>query len=206
MATSVFASQPEQQLSSPVKWVELYGNYLYKYALMRLRDDVLAQDAVQETFLAALKAQETFQGKSSEKTWLVGILKHKIIDLFRKRSREMPESASVLPFEEEGLFRDANDEWAGHWKQDMKPAEWGDTPLSLLERTDFQRVLRSCYEKLPERTALAFQMKEVDDTDCAEICKTLDISESNLWVMLHRARMHLRRCLEVRWFNNPLHE
>lgn len=189
-----------QNLSHPDTWVDLYGNYLYKYALTRLRNDDLAQDAVQETFLAALKARHTFSGRSSEKTWLVGILKHKIIDTFRKRSREMSESDILLPFEREDLFRDESDEWSGHWKAEYQPADWGNTPLAATERNDFQRVFQSCFKKLPERTALAFAMKEIEDVECSEICIALDISESNLWVMLHRARMHLRRCLEVRWF------
>ncbi len=187
-------------LSSPNEWVQLYGNYLYKYALMRLRDVALAQDAVQETFLAALKAQNSYSGRSSEKTWLVGILKHKIIDIFRKRSQEVPESETILPFEKEGMFAEESDEWGGHWKAEYKPTHWGETPLAIVERADFQRVFRSCFSKLPDRIALAFSMKEIDDTECSEICTALEISESNLWVMLHRARMHLRRCLEVRWF------
>jgi RNA polymerase sigma-70 factor (ECF subfamily) len=189
-----------QTVSPPEKWVDLYGNYLYKYALMRLRNDALAEDAVQETFLAALKAQQTFSGRSSEKTWLVGILKHKIIDTFRKRSRETPMSEAALPFEQEGLFLDNDHEWGGHWKPEYKPTDWSNTPLAATEQRDFQRVFQSCFEKLPERTALAFALKEIDDAECAEICTALEITEANLWVMLHRARMHLRRCLEVRWF------
>ncbi|MFY7997292.1 MAG: sigma-70 family RNA polymerase sigma factor [Candidatus Kapaibacteriota bacterium] len=188
--------------SPPEQWVDLYGNYLYSFALTRLRDDAAAQDAVQETFLAALKARETFSGRSSERTWLVGILKHKIIDMFRKRSREIPESEALLPFEQEELFREEGDEWQGHWKSEYKPADWGNTPLAAAERNDFQRVFRSCFQKLPQRVALAFSMKEIDDADCAEICTALEITETNLWVMLHRARMHLRRCLEVRWFSS----
>lgn len=191
-----------QTLSAPEKWVDLYGNYLYRYALMRLRDDTLAEDAVQETFLSALKARASFSGRSSEKTWLVGILKHKIIDTFRKRSRELPLSDSLLPFEQEGLFLEDGDDWRGHWKPEYKPSDWGNTPLSAAESNDFQRVLRSCFEKLPERVALAFAMKEIDDVESGEICSALEISEANLWVMLHRARMHLRRCLEVRWFSS----
>jgi RNA polymerase sigma-70 factor (ECF subfamily) len=193
-------SAQTQALSSPEKWVDLYGNYLYRYALTRLRDDEAAQDAVQETFLAALKAQQSFSGRSSEKTWLVGILKHKIIDTFRKHSREVSESETVLPFERENVFRGESDDWAGHWKNEYKPADWGDTPLAATERKDFQRVFQSCFQKLPERTALAFAMKEIDDVEAGEICTALEITEANLWVMLHRARMHLRRCLELRWF------
>jgi len=189
-----------QRLSSPDGWLDLYGNYLYRYALMRLRDDALAEDAVQETFLAALKGQQTFSGKSSEKTWLVGILKHKIIDTFRKRSREVAESEAILPFEREQIFLDSNDEWAGHWKQEYQPSDWGNTPLAATESKDFQRVFQSCFGKLPKRVAMAFAMKEIEDADSTEICAALEITEANVWVMLHRARMHLRRCLEVRWF------
>ncbi|MCU0427364.1 MAG: sigma-70 family RNA polymerase sigma factor [Candidatus Kapabacteria bacterium] len=193
-------NSPHHSRLNPTSWVAAYGDYLYRYALVRLRSEVLAQDAVQETFLAALKAQETYEGRSSEKTWLVGILKHKIIDIFRKQSRDMAEHDTVLPFEREELFLGEESEWAGHWKKQSSPIDWGDTPLNALEQEDFHRVFRSCFEKLPQRVALAFQMKEIDDSEATEICTVLEISEANLWVMLHRARMHLRRCLEVRWF------
>jgi RNA polymerase sigma-70 factor (ECF subfamily) len=194
------SNAPKDTTLKPTEWVNNYGDYLYRYALARLRDEMLAQDAVQETFLAALKAQETYEGRSSERTWLIGILKHKIIDIFRKQSRETAEHDTVLPFEREELFLDKESEWAGHWKTSHSPTDWGDTPLNALEQQDFHRVFRSCFEKLPQRIALAFQMKEIDDSEANEICAALEISEANLWVMLHRARMHLRRCLEVRWF------
>lgn len=192
-------------LMRPSEWVAKYGDYLYRYALSRLRDGALAEDAVQETFLSALKAQHTYRGESTEKTWLVGILKHKIIDTFRKRAREIPESEVTLPFEQEGLFYEAHEDWAGHWKVETRPANWSNanwknTPLAAAEESDFQRVFQFCFGKLPERVGLAFAMKEIDDLESKEICATLDITEANLWVMLHRARMHLRRCLELRWF------
>jgi RNA polymerase sigma-70 factor (ECF subfamily) len=193
---------PQTTLSDPASWVKLYGDYLYGYALMRLRNPELAEDAVQETLLAALKARYSFAGKSSEKTWLVGILKHKIIDQFRKQQRE-----AAISFDEElgnGLsdpqtsFREEG-EWIGHWKASAVPQNWPEDGLSALERKEFQSILQRCMDALPPRVMMAFSMREIDESESSEICKVLEISETNLYVMLHRARMQLRHCLELHW-------
>ncbi len=189
------------QLSDPSGWVDLYGDYLYNYALMRLKDAPMAEDAVQETFLAALKARQTFAGRSSEKTWMVGILKHKIIDQFRKNKRESTYTEESLPFEREGLFLE-DGEWAGHWKPQCKPTAWGDTPLTTIEQQEFWKVFQHCFDKLPDRLASVFSLRELEEMESADICKVLEITETNLWVVLHRARMHLRRCLEVKWLSS----
>lgn len=186
-------------LSDPERWVELYGDYLFKYALMRLRDAAKAEDAVQETFLAALKGGKSFAGRSAEKSWLVGILKNKIFDYFRKASRET--SFTDLNFyadEEsdrfvsEGLGKDG-------WIHELGPQDWPD-PGAGLDNEAFWKAYRDCAVKLPKNVATVFNLREVDGVESKEICSILNISENNLWVMLHRARMALRRCLETNWF------
>jgi RNA polymerase sigma-70 factor (ECF subfamily) len=187
-------------LSDPERWVEDHGEYLFKYALLRLRDVAKAEDAVQETFLAALKGGKSFAGRSAEKTWLVGILKNKIGDYFRKASRETPftdlefyHDEESDRFTQEGLFR-------GGWIHELGPTEWSPEPGASLDNEAFWKVFHQCAAKLPKNINAAFCLREIDDTDTAEICRVLNISESNLWVMLHRARMALRRCLETNWF------
>ena len=181
-------------------WLDQHGDYLFKYAIFRLRDSSAAEDVVQETFLAALKGYEKFEGRGSERTWLVGILKHKITDHFRRISREAPLGQE----EDEGpehkeFFRDSG-EWTGHWAVDHAPTDWHATPSELVERQDFWAVFSDCLSPLPKRTASAFTLREVDGRTSEEICDMLGITVNNLWVMLHRARLHLRNCLELNWF------
>ncbi len=178
----------------PSDWVDRYGDYLYRYALLRLRDRSAAEDLVQETFLAALKSRETYSGRSSEATWLVGILKHKIADHFRRQSREIPVRDDDPPDPAgEGVF-DAS----GHWA--VGPADWGANPADLLRQKEFLDQLAECLSDLSPNHANAFTLREIEGLDTREICKVLNVTETNLWVILHRARMFLRRCLETRWF------
>jgi RNA polymerase sigma-70 factor (ECF subfamily) len=186
----------------PGRWLDDHGNYLFKYAVFRLRDDVAAEDAVQETFLAALKAYEKFEGRGSERTWLVGILKHKIIDHFRRASREAPIGEDAEEAPEHREFFERRDEWQGHWNNDYAPTDWHATPAELIERSDFWKVFSDCLSPLPQRTASAFTLREVDGLTSEEICEMLSITVNNLWVMLHRARLHLRNCLEGNWFKH----
>ena len=169
--------------------------YLLRVAVLQLRDNEVAEDVVQDTLLAALQGASGFSGRSSLKTWLTGILKHKIVDAIRRKSRE-PVLASL---DEETHIDDLDalfDE-SGHW--DNPPADWGD-PESALSRQQFLQVMQSCLEKLPPNTARVFMMREVMDLDSDEICKELSITSTNLWVILYRARMALRQCLEQTWF------
>jgi RNA polymerase sigma-70 factor (ECF subfamily) len=170
--------------------------YLLRYATLQLRDPALAEDVVQETLLAALDNPSGFSGKSAYKTWLVGILKHKIIDVIRRRSREQPliadEEASESETTEE-LF-----EADGHWHR--FPTNWGD-PAKSLENKKFWEVFEGCLELMPARTARVFMMREVMELTGDDVCKELSITQTNLWVMLHRARLSLRGCLEARWFD-----
>ena len=185
-------------LSDPETWVDAHGNYLFRYAMMRLRNKDLAENMVQETFLAALKGKKSFSGRSSERTWMVGILKHKIIDHYRKDFREKPVTdLQTLQFEEEQTVDQFYDAMENPRKY---PKDWMPDQQAALNSKEFWSVLHGCMEKLPKTTSAAFAMRELDDMDTPEICKELGISSTNLWVMLHRARLQLRECLERNWF------
>jgi RNA polymerase sigma-70 factor (ECF subfamily) len=189
------------QAPDPGVWLDQHGDYLYKYAHFRLRDASAAEDAVQETFLAAIKAYSKYEGRGSERTWLVGILKHKITDHFRKSIREAPigETESEDGPEHAEFFT-RTDGWDRHWNNDYAPTEWHSTPEQLVEQTDFWKVFNDCLSPLPARTASVFTLREVDGLTSEEVCELLQISANNLWVILHRARLHLRNCLERNWF------
>lgn len=174
-------------------WLAEHGDYLYRYALARLRDPHLAEDAVQETLLAAL-AGSGFAGKASPRTWLTGILKHKIMDQFRRRQREVPlDQPEMLAAEDAGM----DDFFEGrHWRE--PPQDWGD-PAGLLQQDQFLEVLQQCLQRLPPALARIFLLREVEESASEEICKELGITPTNAWVMLYRARMGLRKCLEMHW-------
>ena len=174
--------------------------YLMRYALLQLRDETAAEDAVQETLLAALKGGSRYAGRSSVKTWLTGILKHKIIDHLRRQSREQPlADPEAEPEGRDADIADATFAEDGHW-QDF-PSDWG-APERSLESKQFWAVFEMCIQVMPARTARVFVMREVLELSTEEICKELAISTTNCWVMLHRARLTLRGCLETRWFNS----
>lgn len=184
----------EKEQTDPARWVDRHGDYLYRYALLRVRRSDLAEDLVQETFLAALSARKRFRAQASEKTWLVGILKHKIVDHLRRRDRE---ETAALPGErwETDIF-----DKKGNWR--LKPEAWGGDPSRDLENKEFWKAFTHCLGKLPQRLASAFTLRELEDLESPEICKALDVSATNLWVMLHRARLGLWRCLEINWFGS----
>lgn len=185
--------------SDPDRWVDDYGDYLFKFALVRLRDATRAEDAVQETFLAALKGGAGFAGRSAEKSWLVGILKNKIYDHFRKAGRESSFTDLEFYADEESDRFVREGLGTGSWLHDHGPQEWPE-PGASLDREEFWRAFRDCAGKLPKNIGRVFTLREVDGLESREICALLNISENNLWVMLHRARMALRRCLETNWF------
>jgi RNA polymerase sigma-70 factor (TIGR02943 family) len=190
----------KQPLSNPESWVDEHGDYLFRYAMSRMRDRSLAEEAVQEAFLAALRSKDSFSGQSTERTWLTGILKHKIIDHYRKTSRELPLLEEQLSYEKEETFRSSG-EWVGHWTSEAAPAEWGANPEFKLQQKEFYEILDQCLSLLPQRLARAFILREIEEMSSNEICNILNISESNLWVMLHRARGQLRRSLETMYFH-----
>lgn len=171
---------------------------LIRYARRALRNAADAEDAVQETLAAAIMSSEAFDGRSSRMTWLMAILKHKIVDVYRRQAREValddaPDSDG--PDDGDALFTPA-----GHWRE--APADWGSPDAALAQR-DFMQVLDGCIASLPVRMARAFTMRELMELEVDQICDALDISESHCFVMLHRARMKLRLLLEERWFALP---
>ena len=184
----------------PVTWVDEHGDYLFRYAVVRLRDRALAEDCVQEAFLSAIQAIGSYSGKSTERTWLTGILKHKIVDHFRKLSREVPLDPAETDLSEfEPLF-DRPDAFKDHWNDYLSPRIWQRSPAEALQEMEFFSVLQRCMTKLPDRVAIVFTMREMNEQETDEICELLQISASNYWVMMHRARMALRRCVEINWF------
>lgn len=188
-------------ISDPSLWTEKYGDYLFSYAMSRVFQRELSEDLVQETFLSALKSKEKFKGESKEKTWLTSILKNKIIDHYRKAgtSREKmiidknwEVGGENLPFQQEGPFK-------GHWKKDAAPGKSGFNIEEMIERDEFQKILELCISFLPQKWAAAFTLKIIEECESEEICKELEITSSNLWVLLHRARLKIRQCLEKKW-------
>ena len=185
------AVEQNKETIDPSRWVDEHGDALFRFAILRVRNEELAADLVQDTFLSALKARDGFRGGSTVRTWLTGILKHKIIDYYRKHKVEIPE-ADLGPDFPEGLLQHA---------PSLSPA-WDEAPSSLVENREFWGVLSGCLCKLPEAQRRAFSMREFDGMTTEEIRKVLDVTSTNLWVMLHRARAGLRRCLETNWFSN----
>jgi RNA polymerase sigma-70 factor (ECF subfamily) len=181
-------------LSDPRKWVDLHGDQLYRYAFARVQNRMVAEDLVQDTFLAALDRGDEFEGRSSEKTWLTAILKHKIIDYFRKLSKEQPMDKTQDHQKQADDFFNENGSWMD------KPDKWDLAADELLDRKEFWKVFSHCLSELSERTRMALNLREMEGLGCDEICKILGVSASNCWTMLHRARMLLRRCLQVKWF------
>lgn len=180
-------------IDNPETWVDEYGDFLYRFALSRVKDPSVAEDLVQETFLAALRARENFKGRSTGRTWLIAILKHKIVDYIRKKIRE-PASDKIETLSD---LADANFSDKGEWQ--IRPSNWAINPGKIYEQKEFLDVLYRCLAELPERLAEAFMLREMDGLSTEEVCKVLGITATNSWVMLYRARMSLRGCLENKW-------
>ena len=166
--------------------------YLVRYARLQLRDAAAAEDAVQEALVAALAGEAGFSGRSNLRTWLTGILKHKIIDTIRRQSRE----SAAHGDEAEAADLDALFDESGHWRE--APTDWGD-PDALLRQKQFMAALEACLAALPAKTAQAFLMREHMGFETTEICKELAVTPTHCWVLLYRARMALRECLEKTW-------
>lgn len=174
--------------------VESERPYLLRYALLQLRDPDAAEDAVQETLLAALAHGAGFSGRSTLRTWLTGILKHKIVDAIRRASREQPLAAGD---EADAGDLDALFDRRGHWQE--PPDAWDD-PDGALHQKQFLAALEACLAALPAKTAQTFMLREHLGMDTGEICKELGITATHCWVLLYRARMALRQCLDANWF------
>ncbi|WP_442511967.1 sigma-70 family RNA polymerase sigma factor [Novipirellula sp. SH528] len=182
----------KRSATNPATWVDEYGDSLYRYALSRLRDAEASEEVVQQTFLAGLEHIKQFSGQGSEQGWLLGILKRKIIDLVRVRSR-----TTQLIEEDGGDPLDRMFDRNGNWRKNTHSTL--QQPLESIEREEFWPILRTCLADLPTGQADAFTLREMDELGTKEICKKMSISPSNLWVLLHRARLRLANCMKSRW-------
>ena len=180
----------------PERWLEEYGDILFRYSLARLKNQDEAEDVVQETFVAAWQSRDRYAGRATERNWLLGILKHKVIDQLRRHYREKPVSELAGRDESEESLNDFFDR-LHHWKE--KPAAWSD-PRAALEEKDFWKVLNRCMEGLPRRWAAVFQLRILDQFSYQEACQIMNVTTTNLGALLHRARLRMRECLEKNWF------
>ncbi len=191
-------NMPQSTLHKPEQWLEVYGDKLYRYALLRVRSKETAEDLVQETLLAGLKAYKNFNNKSSVSTWLTGILKHKIIDFYRKNRHETV-SFNNTEQDDEDLLNYLFDK-KGHWQIDMN--EW-ETPERNLTDQQFWQVFIQCLERLPQQTIDLLMLKTMSDVSSEDCCDVLGFNSTNqLWVTQSRARMKLRQCLDIKWFDH----
>jgi len=184
----------ENQKHDAVKWLDLYGDALYRFAVIRVRDSFAAEDLVQETLLAAYRSYGNFSGKSTVKTWLTGILKHKIVDYYRKMKPEQGDAnLEDFAYSMDNLF-DQKERWK------VKPGDWSGDPKNLFERKELMTIIYACLAEMPEKMSTAYTMRELEGAETSEICEVFHTGKNNCWVILYRARMLLRRCLEVNWF------
>jgi RNA polymerase sigma-70 factor (ECF subfamily) len=181
-----------------IQELDKHRRAMFKFAMLQLRNEPHAEDCVQEALTAAIQSADRFAGESSVRTWLIGILKHKILDHFRRSSREQALTVNDLEsslddfdalFKEDGHFIDP-------------PAAWAN-PEQALTQSEFFEVLERCLEALPKVTARVFTLREVMGVSTEDICKEFGITSNNCWVLIYRARMSLRECLEKRWFDAP---
>jgi len=180
---------------NPNKWIDLYADYLFNYAVTRVDSQDLAKDLVQETFFSGLKGKDNFRGQASERTWLISILKRKIIDHYRKIN-------SVKGKKEVRVNFYADGDKKGSWIEECVPQTWGNEAEKNIENEELKKALDFCIQNLPEKYRIVFLLKSVKNYESDEICNELGISSSNLWVIIHRARLQLRKCLEENWFKN----
>ncbi len=178
----------------PMLWVDLYGDFLFNYAWIRVGSKEMAEDLVQDTFVAAWQAKDSFRGDSTELTWLTSILKRKVIDHYRKKSthKEISASQFTQPFQDEDGMQE-------HWIMERAPKDWGKEFQYPLREEEFQNMIELCLSKLPEKWRSVFVLKVMEEIDSDEVCKELGCSASNLWVILHRTRIKLRECIENKW-------
>ena len=188
-------SDQNPRVLEPEKWIERYADYLYNYAITRVDNTEMAKDLVQETFLSAIKGKEGFRGQAAERTWLISILKRKIIDYYRKINSAKGQKEVMVNFYEGG-------ENQGNWIEDRVPQSWGNDAEKRIENSELKNALDKCIENLPEKYRIVFTLKTIRQFETDVICNELGISASNLWVMVHRARTQLRKCMEENWFKN----
>ena len=178
----------------PEGWVDRYADYLYNYALSRVGSEEIAKDLLQDTFVSALQASERYEGNAAERTWLVAILKHKIIDHYRRANTRLEKGRLSLNRE---FDRDGDGDWAPRQISDPDSTRENDP----IENAELGLAIQECLSGLPGNHARAFSLKTIEKWSTEDICKEMNITPSNLWVMVHRARTGLMNCLNNRWFN-----
>lgn len=186
----------ESESAGPEEWLELYGDRLYRRALHRVKDVGIAEDLVQETFISAIKSLGNFEKRSSVYTWLASILRNKILDHYRKRTRLREDFIE----DREPSSADLGFSSIGFWNTYVP--NWARSPDETLESADFMRAITSCLEALPARSRRILELKIADDLPQDEICKITEVSPTNYWVIIHRARLALRKCVERRWYKS----
>lgn len=187
---------PDSKKLDTEQWLERYGDMMYRYTLLRVREQDSAEEIVQATFLAALQSAKSYAGHSTEKSWLFGILKHKIMDHFRERKKH--QTYNLSEDDDSDPFENAYDK-SGHWKN--PPHTWGLNPEKVAENKQLRDTLNKCLDGLSDKFRNLFILKEIEGLETEAICKELGIQPTNLWVILHRARNKLKKCLEYHWFN-----
>ena len=178
---------------NPDKWVDNYADYLYNYTIVRVNDAILAQDLISETFLAALKAKKNFKGEATERTWLISILKRKIIDHYRKSASAKGKAEIRMSYQ--------NPDSEGDWLEENASDPFDKTAEDEMENEELRLAIVACMATLNERHAEIFKLKTINGIDTDVICKEFNITPSNLWVIIHRARKSLMECLEKNWLN-----
>jgi len=180
-------------------WIEEYSDALFKFACVRVSDREAAKDLVQETFLSALQNLGSFRGESSQKTWLISILKNKIIDHYRKSAK----GQSVPLVDEDGTSElDKYFDEEGEWKSSAGPVSWNASGYQILRSKEFLEILQKCLSKLSDHGRLVFVAKYLDEMKSEEICKQLELTASNYWVIMHRSKLQIRQCIEKNWINS----
>jgi RNA polymerase sigma-70 factor (TIGR02943 family) len=176
----------------PEHWVDRYSDYLYNYTIVRVNDHEVAQDIISETFLAGLKSKDNFKGEATERTWLIAILKRKIIDQYRKSNSAKGKAEIRINY--------SDDENDGNWLEDQVSDTYEKTAQETMENEELGLAILNCLDSINEKHATIFKMKTIDGIDTETICNEFNITPSNLWVIIHRARTALAECLEQNWF------
>jgi len=183
---------PNHQIN-PNKWVDLYSDYLFNYTITRVSDREIAQDLVQDTFLAGLKSMKNFKGEASERTWLISILKRKIIDHYRKINSNKGKAEVRITYNDDS-------ETEGDWLEERVADPYDKTAEDTLQNAELGNAIHNCLAKLPKKQAEVFKMKTIQGFETEAICNELNITASNLWVIIHRARTAMAGCLKENWF------
>lgn len=181
---------PDKKLS-PKSWVDKYSNYLFNFAITRVNDAEIAKDLISETYLAGLKSKDNFKGNSTERTWLVSILKHKIIDHYRKINSKKGKAEVKMSY--------TSKDQDGDWLEERVIDNSNKTVEDNIENTELSLAIENCLENMSEKYAQIFRMKTIKDYDTEAICNVYNITPSNLWVIIHRVRKSLAKCMDDSW-------